>query len=189
MVFCFFQLIFTFNSGCKFISMELLITFFYYCFHFCRIYNGVFSFIPTIVNLYLLFCFISLPRYLSILFIFLFNQLLGLLIFSIVHFLFHQFLLFIISFFLSIFHLICCLFHFLKWEVRPLILFKNFFCISFWLCWVCVALPGLGLFSSWGEWGLLSSCGARASLLWFSCCGAQALGTWASVVVAHRLSS
>ena len=33
-------------------------------------------------------------------------------------------------------------------------------------------------------------CGARASLCGaFSCCGAWALGTWASVVVAHGLSS
>ena len=48
--------------------------------------------------------------------------------------------------------------------------------------------------------GFLSSCGERqgATLrcgVWashcggFSCCGARALGTWASVVVAHRLSS
>ena len=45
-----------------------------------------------------------------------------------------------------------------------------------------------GLFSSCSEQGLLSSCGVRASHFGgFSCCRAQALGTWASVVV-HGLS-
>ena len=45
-------------------------------------------------------------------------------------------------------------------------------------------------FSSCGELGLLFRCGARASHCGgFSCCGAQALGAWASVVVAHGLSS
>ena len=44
------------------------------------------------------------------------------------------------------------------------------------------------LFSSCSEQGLLSSCGVRASHFdGFSCCRAQALGTWASVVV-HGLS-
>ena len=121
--------------------------------------------IHTVVNL-CLFCFISLPRYLSILFIFLFNQLLGLLIFSIVCFLFHRFLLFIISFFLIVFHLICCLFHFLRQEVRPLILL-NFFSVFLSACARCVALYGLGLSSSCGKQGLLFSCGAWASLWWF----------------------
>ena len=42
-----------------------------------------------------------------------------------------------------------------------------------------------GLFSSCGEWGLLSSCGARASHRGgFSCCREWALGVWASVAVA-----
>ena len=41
----------------------------------------------------------------------------------------------------------------------------------FWLRWVFVV-----------AWATLH-CGG------FSCCRAQALGTWASVVVAHRLSS
>ena len=56
-------------------------------------------------------------------------------------------------------------------------------------------LAALGLsccmqaFSSWGEWGLLSSC-ARASHCYdSSCCRAQGLGAWASVVVAPWLSS
>ena len=44
----------------------------------------------------------------------------------------------------------------------------------FWLCWVFVAVWAV---SSCGEWGLLSSCGAKASH-WgdFSCHRAQALG-------------
>ena len=44
-------------------------------------------------------------------------------------------------------------------------------------------------FSSWGEWGLLSSCSAQASYCsGFSFCRAQALGMQASVVVVHVLS-
>ena len=44
-------------------------------------------------------------------------------------------------------------------------------------------------FSSCDEWGLLPSCGAQAShCAYLSCCGAQALGMQASVVVAHRFS-
>ena len=46
--------------------------------------------------------------------------------------------------------------------------------VSFWLCWVPVALQA---FSSCGERGLLSSCGVRGShCSSFSCCRAQALG-------------
>ena len=42
------------------------------------------------------------------------------------------------------------------------------------------------IFSSWGEQGLLSSCGARASPCGgFSCCRAWALGVWASAVAAQ----
>ena len=45
-------------------------------------------------------------------------------------------------------------------------------------------------FSSCGEWGLLSSCCARASHCGgFSCGGAGTLGAEASVAAAHRLSS
>ena len=45
-------------------------------------------------------------------------------------------------------------------------------------------------FSSCGKWGVTLPCGEWAAHCGgFSCCGAQALGTWASVVVAHRLSS
>ena len=43
-------------------------------------------------------------------------------------------------------------------------------------------------FSSCSERGATLHCGARASHCGgFSCCGARALGTWASVVVAHGL--
>ena len=43
--------------------------------------------------------------------------------------------------------------------------------------------------SSCSEWGLLSSCSVQAfHHNVFSCCGAQALGMQALVVVAHRLS-
>ena len=58
--------------------------------------------------------------------------------------------------------------------------------IYFWLCWVFVA-HGLSLVVASGDY---SWCGARASHCGgFSCCGARALGTWASVVVARGLSS
>ena len=41
-------------------------------------------------------------------------------------------------------------------------------------------------FFSFGEWGLLSSCGAQTShCRGVSYCGAPDLGMWASVVVAH----
>ena len=44
-------------------------------------------------------------------------------------------------------------------------------------------------FSSWGEGGATLRCSVQASHCGgFSCCGAQALGMRASVVVAHRLS-
>ena len=44
--------------------------------------------------------------------------------------------------------------------------------------------------SSWQRVGATLHCGARASHCGgFSCCGAWALGVWASVVAAHRLSS
>ena len=54
--------------------------------------------------------------------------------------------------------------------------------IYFWLCWVIVAVRGLSLVAASRGYSSLW-CGS------FSCCGAQALGTWASVVVAHGLSS
>ena len=68
-------------------------------------------------------------------------------------------------------------------------LMKGFFVflfIYFWLCWVFVAVRGL--FSGCGTWELLfiAACGL---LIVASRCGAQALGTWASEVVACGLSS
>ena len=57
--------------------------------------------------------------------------------------------------------------------------------IYFWLCWVFVAARGLSLVAASGA---TLCCGARASHCGgFSCCGARALGTRASVVVAHGL--
>ena len=55
----------------------------------------------------------------------------------------------------------------------------SFYYLFIWLCWVFVAVHGLSLVAAIG---LLI---AVASL----CCGAQALGTQAAVVVVHRLSS
>ena len=59
--------------------------------------------------------------------------------------------------------------------------------IYFWLHWVFVAV--CGLFSSCGEWGLLSVAVRGLLIAVASRCGARALGTRASVVVARRLSS
>ena len=59
--------------------------------------------------------------------------------------------------------------------------------IYLWLCWVFVAVRGLSLVVASGGysslWCVASYCGG------FSCCGAQALGAWASVAVARGLSS
>ena len=44
-----------------------------------------------------------------------------------------------------------------------------------------------GLFSSCGEGGVRSSCGAQTSHYGGFSCGAQALGTWVSVAAARRL--
>ena len=55
--------------------------------------------------------------------------------------------------------------------------------LCFWLCWVFAAAFGLPLVPVSS-----GSCGAWASqCCGFSCCGAQALGRWASVVVAHGM--
>ena len=68
--------------------------------------------------------------------------------------------------------------------------------ISFLKEIIYLFLAALGLhccmraFSSCGEQGATLRCGARASPRGgFFCCGAWALRTWASVVVARRLSS
>ena len=63
-----------------------------------------------------------------------------------------------------------------------------FFKFFFWLRWVfcCCARA----FSGCGEWGLFFVA-VRGLFIEVAslCCGAQALGVWASVVVAYRLSS
>ena len=65
-----------------------------------------------------------------------------------------------------------------------MVIFFNF--IYFCLRWVFIAVSRL--FSSWGEPGLLSSCGAQPSCCaGFSRCRVWAL-RWASAVVVHRLS-
>ena len=52
------------------------------------------------------------------------------------------------------------------------------------------SLTVLGLSPSCSEQGLRSSCGVQASHRGgFSCCGARALGMWAAVAAAPRLSS
>ena len=66
-----------------------------------------------------------------------------------------------------------------------LFIFNKFIYFIFWLHWVFVAVHGLSLVVASGG---CSSCGARAShCSGFSCCGAQALGARASVVVARGL--
>ena len=61
------------------------------------------------------------------------------------------------------------------------------FIYYFWLCWVFVAARGLSLVAASGA---TLCCGARASHCGgFSCCGAQAVGARASVVVVCGLSS
>ena len=54
--------------------------------------------------------------------------------------------------------------------------------IYFWLHWVFVAVCWLSLVAESGGYSLLQCVS-------FSCCGAWALGAWASVVVARGLSS
>ena len=72
------------------------------------------------------------------------------------------------------------------------ILLKNIFLIHFG-CTGCLLLHRL--FSSCGEWQLLSSCGAQASHCGgFSCCRARVLGhtvynSFSSQVLEHRLNS
>ena len=66
------------------------------------------------------------------------------------------------------------------------------FFFFFWLCSVLIAVMGphccAWAFSSWGEQGLFSSCGARASHCGGFSCGARALKHKGLVVVALRLS-
>ena len=60
------------------------------------------------------------------------------------------------------------------------------FLIYFWSCWVFISAHRLSLVEVSRD---LSWLQRRAHCGGFSCCGAQALGTWASVVAAHGLSS
>ena len=63
----------------------------------------------------------------------------------------------------------------------------TYVCMYVWLCWVFVAARGLSLVAASGA---TLRCGAWASHCGgFSCCGAQAVGAQASVVVARGLSS
>ena len=80
--------------------------------------------------------------------------------------------------------------------VRLLCFFLNasldifFFLILFifWLRWVLVAARGLSLVAA--RVGSTLRCGACGSHCGgFSCCGAQPLGVWVSVVAADRFSS
>jgi len=69
----------------------------------------------------------------------------------------------------------------------------TFFFFLILLSYLCFAVLGLccygRTFSSCGEQGPLVSCGAWAShCRGYFCCRAQALSTWASAVVAHRLT-
>ena len=83
----------------------------------------------------------------------------------------------------------CIQFYAISSHIQELLFLKNLFILFtyFCLCSVFVATHGLSLVTTVGA---TLSCGARASHCGdFSCCGAQALDTRASVVVALRLSS
>ena len=68
-------------------------------------------------------------------------------------------------------------------ELIPVFFFNKF--IYFFLPWVFVAVRGLSLVAA-----ITLLCSVQASHCGgFSCCGAQALGAWASVVVACRLQN
>ena len=53
--------------------------------------------------------------------------------------------------------------------------------------WLCGVLAAVQAFSSCDESGLLFVVVHASPFGGFSCCGAQALGTWDSVIVAHWL--
>ena len=143
--------------------------------------------IHTVVNLYL-FCFISLPRYLSILFIFLFNQF--------IRFIDFQYCTFSVS-------SISALYYFLLSNYFSFNLLSFSFpkiggqAIDFIKFFLQFFLPVLGVLLCTGLGFPLVVASRGYSLVVVhgphcggsSCCGAQALGTWASVVAAHRLSN
>ena len=66
---------------------------------------------------------------------------------------------------------------------------KNIYFIYFYfcLCWVFTAVHRPSLVAASGGYSSLWCAGFHCG--GFSCCGARALGTWASVVVAHKLIS
>ena len=76
-------------------------------------------------------------------------------------------------------------------EKIPLFLFFFFFSLFNLFIFGCVGSSLLRVgFLQLQRVGATLCCGMRASHCGgFSCCGAQALGTWASVIVALRLSS
>ena len=66
-------------------------------------------------------------------------------------------------------------------------LFVSIYLFIYWLHWVFVAAQGLSLVEASGGYSSWQCMGF--SLQWLLLLGAQALGAWASVVVAHVLSS
>ena len=70
------------------------------------------------------------------------------------------------------------------WLLFRKMLFKILY---FWLCWVFVASCGISVVAESGSYWSCSMLASHRS--GFSCCRAQALGSWASVVVAYGLSS
>ena len=86
-------------------------------------------------------------------------------------------------FFLSVYESCTSL---VKFILSTLFFFKkNYFFFIFGCIGSFVAVRGLSLVAESRGWFLVVVRGFP--LQWFSCCGAQALGTQASVVVAHRL--
>ena len=84
-----------------------------------------------------------------------------------------------ISFFLSFLHLFIYLF------IHSFI--HSFIYLFIYGCFGSLLLH-MGFLQLWRAWATTLHCGARASHCGgFSCCGAQALGMWASVVVVHGL--
>ena len=79
----------------------------------------------------------------------------------------------------------------MKISTLPVVIFFKIYKYTYIFIFGCAgSLLLLGLFSRYGKRGLLSSCGVRAShCSGFSCCRAQALGSWASAGAALELSS
>ena len=75
-----------------------------------------------------------------------------------------------------------------RWHAKSCLLLLFFFkLIYLWPCWVIMAACGLSLVAeSGGYFSLRLQASHRGG---FSGCRAQALGAWASLVAAHRLSN